>query len=154
MVGLPGRGGLPGHQALHPRFEQHHRPTAEQFHTATVEVRRHSSEAVWDPQEGRSVYPAPAVVWTGQARIARTPQMERPVDVGGRRVVLVGAVVSIPADSAEVQIGDEVRVTDWPGPDTGDPHLAGRPLWVNEVRPGSLMFQRDLVVADAAPTSR
>ena len=156
MVGLPGSGGLPAGRALHPRFDSHHRPVAEQFHTAQVRIRRRDPNAQpqWDPTAGRSVYPDPVTVWTGWARIQRMSQMETPRSVGDRQVILRSATVSIPADATEVMISDEVEVLEYRDPDAGDPHLVDRPLWVHDVRPGSMLWQRDLVVLDAPPTSR
>lgn len=154
MVGLPNAGGLPNGQALHPRWEQHHRPTADGFHAATVVIRRHASEGTFDPDTGQTTWPEPTTVWTGLARVQRMSQMEITRSIGDRQVVIRGATVSIPADAAEVRIADEVQVQSYRDTDSGDPHLIDRPLWVHDIRPGSLLFQRDLVVLDAPPTSR
>lgn len=154
MVGLPGRGGLPGHRALHERFDAHHRPTAEQFHTAKVTIRRHSSAGTFDPATGQTTYPDPAVVWQGWGRVQRMSQMEVTRSIGDRQVVIRGATLSLPADAPQVRIGDEARVDGYRDPDAGDPHLPGRALWVHDVRPGSMLWQRDLVVFDAPPTAR
>lgn len=154
MVGLPGRGGLANHRALHPRFEAQHRPTAEEFMTAEVVIRRHSSAGTFDETTGRTTYPDPTHVWTGWARLQRMSQMQGAQQIGDRQVIVGGATLSVPASAVAVQIGDEAQVLRYRDADSGDPHLVGRPLWVHEVRPGSLLWQRDLVVLDAPPTSR
>jgi hypothetical protein len=155
VPGLPGAGGLPAHQALPKAWDVRHRPTAEQFHTAEVRILRHSSAgAVFDPDTGQTAYPAPAAVWQGWARLQRMAQQEVTRSVGDRQVVIRGVTVSIPVDTPQVQVGDEVRVLAYRDTGSGDPWLAGRPLWVHDVRPGSLLWQRDLVALDAPPTSR
>lgn len=154
MVGLPGRGGLPTARALHPRWEAHHRPVAREFMTADVLIRRHSSEGVFDPNTGQTTFPEPTTVYEGEARIQRMAQMEVTRSIGDRQVVIRGATVSLPVSAAEVQIADEVKVVTYRDPDSGDPYLVGRPLWVHDVRPGSLLWQRDLVALDAPPTTR
>lgn len=121
--------------------------------TAKVAILRHSSQGTFDDATGRTTYPEPATVWRDWARIQRIRD-ERASEIGDRRVVYREATVSIPADAAEVQIADEVRVECYRDPDSGDPHLLGRPLWVHDVRPGSMLWQRDLVVRDAPPTTR
>lgn len=155
MVGLPGRGGLPNAQALHPRWEAHHRPVAEEFFTADIVIRRHTGEGgTFDPVTGQTTFPDPTTVYTGRARIQRMTQMEITRSIGDRQVVIRGATVSLPVSAAEVRIADEVQVQSYRDPNSGDPHLLGRPLWVHDVRPGSMLWQRDLVVLDAPPTSR
>lgn len=154
MVGLPGAGGLPGHRALHPRFEAHHRPVAEQFHTAWVTIGRHSSDTGWDSAAGQDVFPPPDIVWAGWARVQRQPQAEVPRSIGDRQVVVSLATVTIPADAPEVRIGYEVRVQSYRDPGAGDPHLLDRSLWVRDIYPGSVQWERALAVQDAPPTSR
>lgn len=153
MAGLPGHGGLPNGRALHPRWEQHHRPVAAEFHTADVAIRRHSSEGVFDPETGQTVYPV-ETIWTGRARIQRMTQQEITRSIGDRQVVIRGATVSIPITAPEARVQDEVRVTGYRDDDSGDPHLLNRPLWINDIYPGSLMWDRNLVVLDAPPTDR
>jgi hypothetical protein len=154
VPGLPGAGGLPTHQPLPKAWETHHRPTAEQFHTAEVRILRHSSAGTFDPDAGQTTYPAPATVWQGWARVQRMTQQQVTRSVGDRQVMIRGVTVSIPVDTPPVQIGDEVRVLGYRDQHSGDPWLVGRPLWVHDVRPGSLLWQRDLVALDAPPTSR
>lgn len=155
MVGLPGRGGLPNAQALHPRWESHHRPVAEAFLTADVIIRRHTGTGTtFDPNTGQTTYSEPTTVYEGEARIQRMSQLEISRAIGDRQVIVRGATVSLPVSAAEVRIVDEVQVVAYRDPDSGDPYLAGRPLWVHDVRPGSLLWQRDLVVLDAPPTAR
>lgn len=155
MVGLPGRGGLPGHRALHPRWERHHRPVTQAFQTAKVAIRRHTGAGgTFDPATGQTTFPDPTVVWTGWARIQRPRPEEIPRSIGDRQVIIRRAVVSIPASAPEIRISDELQVESYRDPDSGDPHLVGRPLWVHDIYPGSLMWDRNLVVLDAPPTSR
>jgi|ADGO01.1.fsa_nt_gi hypothetical protein len=154
MVGLPGHGGLPTGRALHPRFDPHHRWTAEQFFTAEVRIRRYSAAGVWDDDAGRMVYPPPEVVWQGWARLQRVTRMELTRNIGDRQVVVRGVVVSMPVETPMARIGDEIVVLGYRDPHSGDPHLPGQPLWVYDVRPGSLLWQRDLIALEAPPTSR
>lgn len=155
MVGLPGRGGLTGHQALHPRWEAHHRPVSQAFQTAQVMVRRHTGTgSTFDPDTGQTTYPDPTTVWTGWARIQRMTQLEVTRAIGDRQVVVRGATVSLPASAPEIRVSDELKVESYRDPDSGDPHLIGRPLWVHDIYPGSLMWDRNLTVLDAPPTAR
>lgn len=154
MVGLPGAGGLPATQGLHPRWESANRPVAAEFHTATVRIRRHSSEGVFDPGTGQTTFPDPETIWEGPARIQRMTQQEITRSIGDRQVVIRGATVSFPVATPEVKVSDEVRVLSYRDSDSGDPHLVDRPLWVHDIYPGSLLFQRDLVVLDAPPVNR
>lgn len=121
--------------------------------TAEVSILRHSPNGTFDPEAGRTTYPEPAEVWRGWARIQRI-QSEEVKQIGDRQVIVRGATVSLPVSAAEVLIADEARVHCYRDPDSGDPYLLDRPLWVHDVRPGSMLWQRDLVVRDAPPTSR
>lgn len=121
---------------------------------ADIIIRRHSPASAFDPDTGQSTFPTPATVWEGPARLQRMGQSEYTRAIGDRQVVIRGATLSLPADAPQVQVGDEVQVVSYRDPDTGDPHLTGRPLWVHDVRPGSVLWQRDLVVLTAPPTTR
>lgn len=122
--------------------------------TAKVAIRRHSSDSTFDPDTGQTTFPPPVTVWTGWARIQRQAKGEVSRSIGDRQVVIRGSLVCIPANTPEVRISDELRVECYRDPDTGDPHLVGRPLWVHDVYPGSLLWERDLVVLEAPPTQR
>lgn len=152
---LPGRGGLPAQRMIPPRWETHHRPAAEQAMTATCTITRHTAVgATFDETTGRSIYPAAATVYTGVCRVQRQAQQEYARDVGDRQVVIRGYTVSIPTSADEVRIGDQVTVTDPDSIDEGDQHLLGQPLWVHDIRYGSLTWQRDFVCLNAPPTGR
>lgn len=122
--------------------------------TATVKVLRPSSAGTFNPATGKTTYPDPTEVWEGVALIQRALRMDFTRQIGDRQVAVRGTTVSIPADADEVLVGDQVKVLSYRDSDTGDPYLVGRPLWVHEVRAGSLLWQRDLVVLDAPPTRR
>lgn len=155
MTGLPGTGGLRNSRVIPARFESHHRPVAEQTMTAEVQVRRHTAAgATFNTTTGRSTYADPETIYEGPARLQRPMQGETPRQIGDRQVIVRQVIVSLPASVAEVRVGDEVRVTAYRYTDGGDRHLIGRPLWVHDIRPGSVLWQRDLTCLDAPPTAR
>jgi hypothetical protein len=146
---------LANSRVIGARFETHHRPVAEEAMTAEVQVRRHTAVgATFDSATGRSTYPTPETVYEGPARLQRSQQSEVTRSIGDRQVVIRQVVVSLPVSTPEVRVGDEVRVVTYRYADGGDRHLVGRPLWVHDVRPGSILWQRDLVCLDAPPTAR
>jgi hypothetical protein len=154
MPGLHGRPGLGAHRVIPAEWERQHRPVAEATMTAEVVILRHTSGGVWDEVAGRTTYPDPMQVWSGPARVQRMSQMEITRSIGDRQVVIRGYTVSLPADAPEIRIGDETQVTAPVSEQRGDPLLAGQPLWVHDVRHGSLIWQRDLVCLNAPPTQR
>lgn len=122
--------------------------------TAEVAVRRHSSAGTFNAVTGRTAYPDPTEVWTGWVRLQRDFRGGGQHQIGDRQVAMQDLTLSLPADASEVRVGDEVRVLSFRDADAGDAHLVGRPLWVHNVRTGSVLWQRDLVVSDAPVTSR
>lgn len=146
---------LPGYRVIHPQFEAHHRPVAENVQTATATITRHTAAgATFDPDNGQTTYPTATTVYSGRCRVQRPMQGEMAREIGDRQVIIRPHVVSLPADAPEVRIGDKVTVSPWSDSTQGDPHLPGEPLWVHDVRYGSLIWQRDLVCLNAPPTAR
>jgi hypothetical protein len=136
-------------------WDVRHRPTAEQAMTAQVRILRHTAAgSSFDPDTGQTTFTDPATVWTGWARLQRPRESSQTRSIGDRQVTIRGVTVSIPVDAVEVRVGDEVRVLGYRDAGMGDPHLVGRPLWVHDIVPGSLLWQRDLTALDAPPTAR
>lgn len=140
---------FPGTHVFPPGWEAHHRPVAEDAMTATGTIKRPSTEGVFDPDTATTTYPEPTVVYgPGSMRIVRDG-VETTRQIGERTVVIRNYIVALPADAAEVRVGDEVTATA-----SGDAQLPDQALWVHDVRYGSQIWERDLLCQNAPPTTR
>lgn len=129
---------LPGSRVIHPRWSQHHRPTALGTMTATCTVIRVEGEGSSDP-DGTWHPPLPTDVYTGPCRVQGLPVNERLLVVGERQETHRRYQVSLRHDTAP-QIDDLVTIT--ASVDTG---LVGKTLRVIDVQYGSEQWQRDLI---------
>ena len=77
--------------------------------------------------------------WTGPMQV-RVTSIEQMVLAGGQEVAVVRAMVDIP-DHVTVTTQHRIRVTS-----TRDPLLAGVPLYVRAVQPGTWLARRKLTV--------
>lgn len=117
---------------------------------ATITFRRNSSNASFDEDAGRSVYPDPVILWTGPARIQRIARRGGDQEIGARFVIVQMYQISVPADVPEIQINDQADTIVC----ADDPFLLGKLLRVREVRLGSLIWSRDLICEEPTPTTR
>lgn len=133
-----GLGGAGSH-AVHPRWSQHHRPTATATMTATCVITRRdgagttSAGGAWTPS-------APSTVYTGPCRVLAVTTHERVLIVGETQDTRRRYQVSIRYDANEAHIGDVVEVTE-----SADPDLGGKKLRVSDISLGSEQWQRDLI---------
>lgn len=130
---------IPGTGIFHPRWSQHHRPTATTGMTATCVIRRRTgdgttgSDGTWTPAD-------PATVYTGPCRLQALTTNERIEVAGDTQDTVRRYLVAITWDADAPQVGDEVEITQ-----AVDPHAAGMTLRVVDVRFGSQQWQRDLI---------
>lgn len=121
---------LVGHGPIHPRWSEHHRPTAVGTLTGTCRITRDGGEGsldddnVWHPASS-------TVVYRGPCRITAPSGISNPV-VGDQQIGVGDYEVAIRWDTAEILEGDVVEVLD-----AADPQLPGRKLWVTGTLGGS-----------------
>lgn len=140
----------PNTPVIPANWSEHHRPTVNATMTADVELRRPSSAATFDEAAGKSVYPAPALLWSGVARVQRLSRRGGDKEIGDRFALVQLYQVSLPADAAEPNVDDQFTVT----ASADDPSLVGKIMRIREVRLGSLIWSRDLTCEEVAPTTR
>lgn len=141
----------PGTRVIPAKWDTHHRPLAENTMLAvTVELRRPSSDAVFDETAGKSVYPAPTVLWGGGARVQRISRRGSEKPIGGRYVTEQTYQVSVPVDIPEAFISDQIKFIT----SESDPALPGKIVRITEVRLGSNLWERDLLCEEVTPTTR
>lgn len=129
-----------GHTPIHPRWSQHHRPTASATHTAACTITRTTGagsldgDDVWQP-------PTPTVVYTGACRITVSGDIARRII--GERVRHTGEYkVAIKWDGV-IEVGDIITVTD-----AVDPMLVGRKMQVKDIDMGSQQWERVLIAVE------
>lgn len=131
---------LPGHTPIHPRWSQHHRPTASSTHTASCVITRASGGGslddggVWHP-------PDTTVVYRGMCRITVNGDISRRI-IGERLRHTGNYKVAVRWD-ADVKVGDIVTVTD-----AVDPMLKGRRMQVTDVDMGFQQWERVLAATE------
>lgn len=141
----------PGTQVIPAGWSEHHRPVAENVQTDGCQLLRPSSAATFDESSGKSVYPGPALLWSGPIRIQRLPRRGGAGDQTGDRSVTVQLYqCSIPIAAPEVQINDQIKLT----AAYQDPTMAGKTLQVTEVFLGSQLWERDMFAIEVTPTTR
>jgi hypothetical protein len=130
---------LPGSRVIHPRFSEHHRPTATSAMAATVTITRPTGGGTTGP-DGTWTSAAATAVYAGPARISPRPTDQRHIVVGERRIVLRDYVVAVRWDAAQVDVDDLVTVGT-----ADDPRLPGTALRVKDVQMGDQEWERILI---------
>lgn len=133
----------PGSRVVHPRFEEHVRPTATGTMTATVTITRDGGPGVFDPATRKTAQLPDARVYAGPARVQTMLRVNQPVEFGGQQVSLHRYQVSVEW-SGVVRVDDTVTFTA-----ASDPALVGRRMRVLDVVLSSLELQRDLICEDS-----
>jgi uncharacterized protein DUF6093 len=134
---------LDGTHVVHPRWSEHHRPTATATMTAECVITRPAAPGTtgttgtWTP-------PPDTTVYTGPCRLVpKSTDQGRHQVVGDTQVTPRSYHVGIEYDTAEILIGDIVEITA-----AKDPGLAGHKLRVIDVQYGSEQWQRDLLTQE------
>ena len=141
---------LPNTRMIHPLFEQHHRPTANEQMTAECRIERPSSEpASWDDTTGRHTYPQPTVLYEGECRWQY--QLDAGQTVVADRTIPAAVVrIVVPVAAEPYQANDLVTLT----ASEHNPDIVGRTLTVQAVNGSSVSWQRDLNCQMRQPTTR
>jgi hypothetical protein len=136
---------LPGTRVIHPRWSQHHRPTATGGLTGTCDVtRRGTGKGVMDPDTGVVTPPARVTIASGvPCRVQAVTQTAGDRTVAGDEVTQREYLVSLQWDTAAVEVDDWVTITA-----ARDAQLSGRSLRVIDVLHGTEQWQRDLHCLD------
>jgi hypothetical protein len=134
---------------IHPRWEEHFRPTADRQLTAECVLRRPAGPGVFDEAAGATVYPDPTVLYTGTARLQASSRLDSQEKVGDRQVTIHRYQVALPIAVADVAENDQLLITE-----CSDAALLGHVMRVVDVPGGSLMWQRNLVAEDVIPITR
>ncbi|WP_242892853.1 DUF6093 family protein [Actinomadura litoris] len=129
---------LPGTRPIHPRWSEHHRPTATGLMTATCTITRTSGPGTEGPG-GTWIPPDPVAVYSGPCRVVPATADERLLTLGENQVTSRRYQVAVRYDTAQLQVGDVVEVTE-----AVDEGLVGLKLRVLDVRYGSEQWERDL----------
>ena len=130
---------LPGSRPVHPRWSQHHRPTATCTMTATCTITRESGDGTTDPDTGTWTPDAPTTIYTGPCRVTPATADERLLVVGERAITSRRYAVAVRYDTAEVKIGDVITITT-----AVDAGLVGMGLRVLDVMYASEQWERVL----------
>lgn len=145
--------GMPNARLVPEGWEAHHAPVAEGGMTAECVVTRPASSAgtpTFDEEAGRTTYPAQPKIYTGPCRVQRAALTGANADViGDRPQPLRSYVVSTPLAAPLLQVNDVVTLTT-----AVDPVMAGRRMRVEDVRGGSIVWQRDYLCQEWTPTTR
>lgn len=125
--------------------------------TAEGIVTRPGGTPVFNELLGYSVTPEPSQLYAGPIRVQRMqPALSASAaTIADREVIIREYQVNLPLTvdgraTPPMQTNDLVAVTAC----DDDPDLIGKVLRVRDVRLGSLVWQRDLLCEDTAPTSR
>lgn len=130
--------GSAGSQVIHPRWSDHHRPTATGTMTAECVITDRpragttAADGTWTPA-------TPATLYTGPCRVLAVTTHERVLVVGETQDTRRRYLVSVRYDAAEIAIGALVEITK-----AKDALLVGKKLRVADVALGSEQWERDL----------
>lgn len=138
--GSPAR---PGSTVIDPRWETHHRPTAESVMTGDCVITRPDPAAppVFDPVTGSTTRPV-ITVYTGPCRLQALTVADNARLQAEQQTTIHTYQVSLPY-AADIAVEDTVLVTA-----ASDPTLPTRQLRVTDVTRGSLVWQRDAIASD------
>lgn len=133
---------LPNTHVIHPRWSDHHRPTATGTMTADCVITRKGGAGTTGPDGTWTPDPA-TTLYDGVCRIVALPTNERIEVVGEEQVTSRRYQVSVEHDIGEVFLGDLVSITA-----SKDQGLVGKKLRVIDVQFGSEQWQRDLIAEE------
>lgn len=123
---------------LHPRWSEHHRPTATGTMSAACEITRRATGGTTDAS-GTYTPTSPTTIHTGPCRVQAVPTQRQVIVVGEAQETRHRYLVTIRYDAATIHVGDLVLITE-----SVDAGLVGRRLRVVNVSYGSEQWERDL----------
>jgi hypothetical protein len=129
---------LAGSRVSHPRWSEHHRPTATSAMTADCVFTRRAGEGATGP-DGTYTPPEPAEIYAGPCRVVEQRTAERIAIVGAARETHRRYLVAIRHDAPEIHVGDVGEITR-----SADAGLVGKRVRVVDVQFGNEQWQRDL----------
>lgn len=129
---------LPTTRVIHPRWSEHHRPTATGTQTAECIITSRTGTGTTAP-DGAYTPAAATTIYTGVCRLNALPRIEPPRAVGGAQETHHRYRVAITYDAADIPIGASVHITM-----ATDARLIGREFRVTSVAYGSEQWERVL----------
>lgn len=129
---------LSGCHVIHPRWHEHHRPTATRAMTSTCVITRPiakgatAADGTWSPAPAQTVYDGPC-------RVVADSANERLLVTGETQTRSRRYLVIVEHDTEEIKTSDTVKITD-----AADEGLIGVELRVVDIRYGSEHWQRNL----------
>lgn len=130
---------LPSTTVIHPRWSEHHQPTATGTMTAECIITTPASTGT-TAADGVYTPGAASTIYTGVCRVITLPRLQGITAVGAEQETHRRFQVSITADAPDIPIGALVGLTV-----ATDPRLVGKKLRVTEVAYESEHWQRDLM---------
>lgn len=130
---------LPGTPVIHPRWNEHHRPTATATMTAECIITRQTNDGTTAP-DGTWTPGGSSTIYTGMCRVVPLIRPARIEIVGEAQETSRHYQVAIRYDAPEIGIGDLVDITL-----AVDAGLVGRKLRVIDVTYGTEQWQRNLL---------
>lgn len=137
---------LGGTGIFHPRWSEHHRPTATTAMTSACQISRATGDGATDPDTGDWEPSDPDTVYSGPCR-AQALANDRLEVAGEAQQTARRYLVAIPYGGDVPQLDDTVTFT----ASDGDTDLIGIQLRVVDVRLGSQAWERDLIAEEIEP---
>lgn len=134
---------LPLQTPIHPRFSEHHRPTATGTQTGRVTITRPGTGTGALNPDGSYTPPAATVIYKGPSRITPRPASELVAIVGEQRTTTRDYAIAIEWDADEIHVDDIVTVDA-----ATDPGLIGKRLRVSDVKYATEQWERVLMAVE------
>ncbi|MGI5423063.1 DUF6093 family protein [Actinomadura luteofluorescens] len=134
--------GSPAAGPIHPRWSEHHRPTATGLMTAACTISGAGGDGStdangdWTPGTGDPIYDGPC-------RLQALTTNERVEVAGETQTTVRRYLIAIEHDAARVEVGATVTITA-----AVDAEAVGMTLRVVDVRYGSEQWERDLIAEE------
>lgn len=130
---------LPGSHVIHPRWSEHHRPTATSAMTGECIITRRAGAGITAP-DGTYTPAAAATIYIGPCRVQARSTDERIELAGEAQETHRRYLVAVRHDAPEILVDDLVGITA-----AVDARLVGKELRVVDITYGSEQWQRDLI---------
>lgn len=132
--------GRPGTTVIPGQWAENLRPVAEGTMTASIKLRHPGTiKGAFDDATGTYTQTPNAAYATTRCRVQAMANQADTTQTGEDTVTVAGYLLTVPATTPEVRVGDVGVVTG-----SGDPQLDGHTIRVGDVVRGSLLVERDL----------